>query len=281
MCAYMMTNFQKILNIPFLFQSHLCQRNQVHTMCAAMHSRRQTVTDTFFFHELRSALGHAEAERWRNQGGIEGNWKEKAVEKRKFPLSEADRKAKKQQRGEVADGQGSQGTGGGVVKNKRAIAKYQHNRQRSQCKPCGGSNICKQNHISSRCTQCGGSSICEHNRIRSTCKQCGGSSISEHSRERSRCKRCGGASICEHNRRRSKCEQCGGSRTCPPKKRVLAMRRVEHLRAQPLKKQVQALRWVEHLRAQPPKILLQAMLWAGNLRAQRPKEKLQGLQEAD
>ena len=61
MCAYMMTNFQKFLNI---FQSHLCQRNQVHTMCAAMHSRRQTVTDTFFFHELRSALGHAEAERW-------------------------------------------------------------------------------------------------------------------------------------------------------------------------------------------------------------------------
>ena len=31
-----------------------------------------------------------------NQGGFEGNWKEKAVEKRKSPLSEADSKTKKQ-----------------------------------------------------------------------------------------------------------------------------------------------------------------------------------------
>ena len=37
---------------------------RVSDMPANTPKRRPTVTDTFFFHELRSALGHAEAERW-------------------------------------------------------------------------------------------------------------------------------------------------------------------------------------------------------------------------
>jgi hypothetical protein len=49
-------------------QNHIC-RSQLSTLTfTTMHAtrpnRRQSVTDTFFFHELRSALGHAEAERW-------------------------------------------------------------------------------------------------------------------------------------------------------------------------------------------------------------------------
>jgi hypothetical protein len=51
--------------------------------------------------------------------------------------------------------------------------------------------------------------ICEHNRLRSACKECGGSQICEHGRKRSRCKECGGSQICEHNRYRPNCSVCG------------------------------------------------------------------------
>ena len=45
---------------------------------------------------------------------------------------------------------------------------------------------------------------------RSQCKECGGSQICEHGRVRKQCKECGGASICEHGRQRSVCKECGG-----------------------------------------------------------------------
>ena len=41
----------------------------------------------------------------------------------------------------------------------------------------------------------GQSKKCEHNRQRSQCKECGGASICQHARRRSECKECGGASI--------------------------------------------------------------------------------------
>ena len=84
----------------------------------------------------------------------------------------------------------------------------EHNRQRSNCKDCGGVSICEHNRQRSRCKDCGGASICEHGRHRIACKQCGGPQICEHGRRRSQCKDCGGASICEHGRRRSNCPEC-------------------------------------------------------------------------
>ena len=57
---------------------------------------------------------------------------------------------------------------------------------------------------------------CEHNRQRSRCKECGGSQICEHNRRRSQCKECGGGSICEHNRVRSKCKDCLSAPPPPP-----------------------------------------------------------------
>jgi hypothetical protein len=157
------------------------------------------------------------------QEGFTGKGKGEAVEKRKRPLSEGVGTAGKAQRGEEVGGAGA---GGGAV--KKARAKCPHNRQRSQCKECGGAGICEHNRERSKCKQYGGASICEHNhrrikckqcickhnRQRSVCKQCGGASICEHNRQRSKCKPCGGASICEHNRRRSQCKQCGGSSIC-------------------------------------------------------------------
>jgi len=76
-------------------------------------------------------------------------------------------------------------------KKRRTAEKLcEHQRQRSQCKDCGGS------------------SICEHQRQRSKCKDCGGGSFCEHQRRRSECKDCGGGSICQHQRVRSKCKDC-------------------------------------------------------------------------
>ena len=65
-----------------------------------------------------------------------------------------------------------------------------HQRQRSQCKDCGGSAICEHQRERRRCKYCGGSYFCEHQRRRSRCKDCDGGSICEHQRIRSRCKDC-------------------------------------------------------------------------------------------
>ena len=94
-----------------------------------------------------------------------------------------------------------------------------HQRQRHQCKECGGSAFCEHQRIRSQCKDCGGGSICEHQRRRSECKDCGGGAICEHQRIRSRCKDCGGSAICEHQRRRSECKDCGGSAICEHQRR--------------------------------------------------------------
>jgi hypothetical protein len=97
--------------------------------------------------------------------------------------------------------------------------KCEHNRQKSKCKPCGGSQICEHNKIKSECKHCGGASICEHNRVKRQCKDCKGSQICEHNKRKSICKSCGGSSICEHNKEKSKCKTCGGVSICDHNKR--------------------------------------------------------------
>ncbi len=93
-------------------------------------------------------------------------------------------------------------------------SRCQHDRQRHQCKKCGGSSICLHNRVKSHCKECGGSQICEHDRQRSRCKECGGSSICQHGRIKYECKPCGGSGICEHGRQRCRCKECGGSSFC-------------------------------------------------------------------
>ena len=89
-----------------------------------------------------------------------------------------------------------------------------HDRVRSTCKECGGSQICEHNHIRSTCKECGGGSICKHDRQRSLCKDCGGASICVHARVRSFCKECGGSQICQHGHQRKLCKECGGASIC-------------------------------------------------------------------
>ena len=95
----------------------------------------------------------------------------------------------------------------------------EHNKQKRDCKECGGSGICEHNKRKSQCKECGGSGICEHNKQKSHCKECGGSSICEHNKRKSTCKECGGSSICEHNKIKSTCKECGGSEICEHNKR--------------------------------------------------------------
>ena len=57
-------------------------------------------------------------------------------------------------------------------KKSRDKNKCEHNRQRSQCKECGGASICKHNRRRTTCKECGGGSICNHGRQRNQCKEC-------------------------------------------------------------------------------------------------------------
>ena len=95
---------------------------------------------------------------------------------------------RKRRRGEEADAARA-----GAAKKRKPHRVCPHQRQRSDCKECGGA------------------SICQHQRKRNTCKECGGASICQHQRRRSECKECGGASICQHQRQRSTCKECGGT----------------------------------------------------------------------
>ena len=49
---------------------------------------------------------------------------------------------------------------------------------------------------------------CPHNKRKSRCKECGGSEICLHDKYKSICKDCGGSSICIHNKRKSQCKDC-------------------------------------------------------------------------
>jgi hypothetical protein len=106
---------------------------------------------------------------------------------RAAPAAPAARGTGKRRRGEADVG----GAPAGGAAQKKPRSACPNNRQRSQCKECGGSAICQHQRQRSRCKECGGSAICQHQRRRSTCKECGGSAICQHQRLKSRCKECG------------------------------------------------------------------------------------------
>jgi|LakMenEpi03Aug12_release.lakeMendotaPanAssembly.Ray.scaffolds.fasta_scaffold375266_1 hypothetical protein len=86
---------------------------------------------------------------------------------------------------------------------------------RNQCKECRNKKIsCIHNKQKSRCKECGGSQICEHNKQKSRCKDCGGSHICKHNKRKSRCKECGGKSNCIHNKQKYNCIVCYPKCSC-------------------------------------------------------------------
>ena len=100
------------------------------------------------------------------------------------------------------------------VNQNRIIYKCVHDKQRSQCRDCNGSSICRHRRRKQQCKDCNGSSICKHQRQRHRCKDCNGTSICKHQRLRHRCKDCNGTSICEHQRIRHTCKDCNGASIC-------------------------------------------------------------------
>jgi hypothetical protein len=93
-----------------------------------------------------------------------------------------------------------------------------HNRRLYLCVPCKGGGICEHEKRRSSCNLCGGSQLCEHNIVLYYCIPCNGGGICEHERRRSQCKLCGGSSICEHNIQKSTCKLCEGSQICKHEK---------------------------------------------------------------
>ena len=89
-----------------------------------------------------------------------------------------------------------------------------HQKQKSYCKECGGSQICIHNKYKPHCKECGGVAICIHDRRRSQCKDCSGSQICIHNKRGAECRECNGSSICIHNKNESRCKECGGSEIC-------------------------------------------------------------------
>jgi hypothetical protein len=112
------------------------------------------------------------------------------------------------------------------------MSKCEHNKRKSRCIECGGSELCVHNKRKSRCIECGGSELCVHNKRKSICIECEGTEICEHNKRKQycknchgsayclhniikrRCNECGGGEICEHNKRKSRCKECGGSELC-------------------------------------------------------------------
>ena len=65
-----------------------------------------------------------------------------------------------------------------------------HNKQKAQCRDCGGSAFCKHNKWKAQCRECGGSAFCKHNKWKSNCRECGGSAFCKHNKWKARCRDC-------------------------------------------------------------------------------------------
>jgi hypothetical protein len=89
-----------------------------------------------------------------------------------------------------------------------------HNKQKGSCRECKGSEICEHDRRKQYCNICKGSQICMHNKRKNYCKECGGSQICMHNKQKAQCLICGGSQICMHNKRKSRCPTCGGSEIC-------------------------------------------------------------------
>ena len=83
-----------------------------------------------------------------------------------------------------------------------------HNKQKAQCRECGGSALCIHDKQKSKCRECGGSAYCIHDKEKSKCRECGGSGICIHGRLKAQCRECGGSALCIHDKRKTRCIDC-------------------------------------------------------------------------
>jgi hypothetical protein len=89
---------------------------------------------------------------------------------------------------------------------------------KSACKDCNGTSVCKHGISKTYCKHCGGGSLCEHNKRKDRCSECehiyGRKQYCEHKVLKTHCKKCDGGSICEHKKRRTRCNLCKGGSMC-------------------------------------------------------------------
>jgi len=84
----------------------------------------------------------------------------------------------------------------------------EHNRRRSRCVECQGTNVCLHKTQRNTCVECKGNSMCIHDKRKGNCVECGGINMCIHRVRKSTCRKCGGSSICKHDRQRNKCRDC-------------------------------------------------------------------------
>lgn len=97
---------------------------------------------------------------------------------------------------------------------RKPASKCIHDKRKSRCKDCGGSELCIHGRRKTRCKECEGGEYCEHSKIRIYCKECGGSQICNHGISKYYCLDCNGKGRCEHNKIKSQCKECKGTKIC-------------------------------------------------------------------
>jgi hypothetical protein len=89
---------------------------------------------------------------------------------------------------------------------------------RSVCKACTVKSMrCQHGCIKAQCRMCcssGEGAFCVHNRRKSICAECHGSQLCSHKRERRLCTQCCGSGVCEHHVQRAFCKACQGTQVC-------------------------------------------------------------------
>ena len=90
-----------------------------------------------------------------------------------------------------------------------------HDKVKSICVECGGSQICEHKKRRQQCRLCSGAAFCEHGKWKSCCRECGPKSFCEHGKQKHNCIECGTAKKCEHGNNKYKCKECVTSSICP------------------------------------------------------------------
>ncbi len=99
------------------------------------------------------------------------------------------------------------------------MSKCEHNKRKSRCFECGGSEICKHNKRKTRCVECDGSEICKHNYQKYNCVECKPELRCQHNYIKYNCIHCNSELRCQHNKRKTRCFECGGRELCIHEKR--------------------------------------------------------------
>jgi len=90
----------------------------------------------------------------------------------------------------------------------------EHDKMKSRCSICGGSELCLHFKLKTFCRDCNGVAFCQHGKRKYRCIICCGSGLCNHNKLKEFCKHCKGSQICQHNIKKNNCKSCHGSSYC-------------------------------------------------------------------